>query len=91
MHGEHLLAIRGGKHIEDNECIHASSFYVPQNQSKLGANRISSISKIWTSLDDNNVMVMAVGLGNSTIILSSEWLTIVIMIVQFTIVIVAFG
>ena len=63
VHGEHLLAIGGGKHIEeDNERIHASEVFmfnkINQNWELIGHLPSARYGPAAVSLDDNNVMVM---------------------------------
>ena len=61
MHGEHLLAIGGDKHIEeDNERIHASKVFLFNkiNQKLIGHLPSARYGPAAVNLDDNNVMVM---------------------------------
>ena len=61
MHGEHLLAIGGGKHI-DEERIHASDVFlfnkINQNWELIGHLPSARYGPAAVSLDDSNVMVM---------------------------------
>ena len=63
VHGEHLLAIGGGKHIdEDDDRIHASDVFMynraNQNWELIGNLPSAKYGPVAVSLDDNNIMVM---------------------------------